>query len=155
MTSDQESGRLFLLLKAAQTAMRSALNDVLEDIGITAPQLLILRALDQMPAMSSAELSRQCVVSPQAMVVAITRLEKDGLLERVKGEGRIIETHLTDEGKRKLELAHDRITAAENYLRDRIGSDRIDELCETLENVNTAFLKSHVVRTSRSWEITD
>lgn len=155
MPTDPETGRLFLLLKAAQSSMRSALNDALEDVGITAAQLLILRALDQAPAISSAELARQCAVSPQAMVVAITRMEKDGLLERVKGEGRVIETHLTAEGYRRLELAHDRIAAAEKYLRSTVGSARIDVLCDTLDNVNTAFLNSRVVTSSRNWDVTN
>jgi DNA-binding MarR family transcriptional regulator len=154
MASDPEPGRLFLLLKAAQSSMRSALNDALEDVGITAAQLLILRALDQTPAVSSAELARQCAVSPQAMVVTIARMERDGLLERVKGSGRAIETHLTAEGKSRLERAHHRIAAAEKYLRNAVGSDRVDELCDVLEHVNDAFLKSHVVTTARSWDLT-
>jgi DNA-binding MarR family transcriptional regulator len=137
MDSEQETGRLFLLLKAAQAAMHSALADVLDDIGITPPQLMALRALYLTPAISNAELARQCFVSPQAMVVQLTRMEQMGLIERVKGEGRII----------------DRIDAAVHYLRSVVGEDRIEALCETLEDLNNALLKSQVVTTSRSWDL--
>ena len=153
MDSEQETGRLFLLLKAAQAAMHSALADVLDDIGITPPQLMALRALYLTPAISNAELARQCFVSPQAMVVQLTRMEQMGLIERVKGEGRIIQTHLTEKGRITLDRAADRIDAAVHYLRSVVGEDRIEALCETLEDLNNALLKSQVVTTSRSWDL--
>ena len=153
MDSEQEPGRLFLLLKAAQAAMRSALADVLDDIGITPPQLLVLRTLYHSPAISNAEMARQCFVSPQAMVVTLTRMEQMGLVERVKGEGRVIETHLTEKGTVTLDRAAARIAAAEAYLRCALGEDRMEMLCDTLDDLNHCLLKSQVVTTARTWDL--
>jgi DNA-binding MarR family transcriptional regulator len=153
MDSGPEPGRLFLLLKAGQAAMRAALCDALDDIGITPPQLLALRAIYHTPAISNAEMARQCFVSPQAMVVTLSRMEQMGLIERVKGEGRVIETHLTKKGTATLDRAAERIAAAERYLCDALGEERVDALCATLGELNDALLKSQVVTTSRSWDL--
>lgn len=150
---DPETGRLFLHLKAAQTAMRAALADVLDDIGITPPQLVVMRALELSPAISSAELARQCFVSPQAMVVTLTRLEQAGLIERTKGGGRIIETHLTQKGREVLLRAGERITGAVNYIRGIMGTERVDQLTAMLEELTDLLLKSQVVTTTRSWDL--
>jgi DNA-binding MarR family transcriptional regulator len=155
MDTRREHGRLFLHLKAAQAAMRAALCDALSDIGITPPQLLAMHALELTPAISSAELARQCFVSPQAMVVTLTRMEQAGLIERTKGGGRVIETHLTEKGHETLELAAKRIDGAQNYLRTVLGSDRVDQLADLLEEVTDALLKSQVVKTGRSWDLED
>lgn len=155
MESEQEPGRLFLHLKAAQAAMRSALCDAIADLEITPPQLLALRALDRTPAISNAELARQCFVSPQAMVVTLARMEQSGLIERIKGGGRVIETHLTAKGQATFLRAGERIAAAESYLRETIGEGRIDALLDTLQGVTDALLKSHVVTTARSWDVDD
>lgn len=151
MAGDRDPGGLYLRLKAAQAAMRAALTDVLSDIGITPPQLLALRALERSPAISNAELARQCFVTPQAMVTTLVRLQRAGLLERVKGSGRIIETHLTEVGRETLDRAVDRVAEAERYLRDTLGTARVDALRETLEELTSALERTQVVTSVRSW----
>jgi DNA-binding MarR family transcriptional regulator len=153
MDTEREPGRLFLHLKAAQTAMRAALCDVLSEIGITPPQLLAMRALERTPRISSAELARQCFVSPQAMVTTLARMEQSGLIERSRGGGRVIETHLTSKGLETLGRAADRIAAAEIYLRETLGSERIDALTDTLEALTEALERSEVVTSARCWDL--
>lgn len=153
--SDEETGRLFLHLKAAHGVMRAALTDALEDIGITVPQLLILRAIELTPAVSSAQLARDCFVSPQAMVNNIARLEADGLIARSKGGGRILETQLTEKGRAILERAGSRIASAERYVTQMLGEETVQSLDEGLRALTDCMLKSLVVTTSRTWETDD
>jgi DNA-binding MarR family transcriptional regulator len=155
MHADQDCGRLFLHLKAAQAAMRAALDDALADLGITAGQLLILRAIDANPAASSAELARQCLVSPQAMVVNLTRLETAGLIDRTpaKGGGRSLETHFTQKGLDVFERAGSRVLSAERYVAQTLGEDVVAVLDRGLQRLTDTLEKSLVVTTSRTWDV--
>jgi DNA-binding MarR family transcriptional regulator len=151
---DHDTGRLFLHLKATYHAMRAALDDALADLGITAPQLVILRTLDENPAVSSAELARQCFVSPQAMVVSLTRLEAAGLIERTpaKSGGRSLETHFTDKGRALFERAGSRVFSVERYVRQMLGDEDVATLDKDLQRLTDALLKSVVVTSSRTWD---
>jgi len=155
MNPNEETGRLFLHLKAAAATMRAALADSLEDLGITVPQLLILRAVECTPAISSAELARAIFVSPQAMVANIGRLEAAGLIERTKGEGRVLETHLTDKGRAIYDRAGGRIQSAERYVTQTLGEDLVRVLDDGLLKLNDCMAKSLVVTTSRTWDTED
>jgi DNA-binding MarR family transcriptional regulator len=153
MQSDEETGRLFLHLKAAHGVMRMALSEALSDVGITLPQLLILRGIELTPAISSAQLARECFVSPQAMVANIARLEAEGLIVRSKGGGRTIETHLTDKGLAIYERAGSRIQSAERYVTQTLGEDTVRALDRGLRELTDCMQKSVVVTTSRSWDV--
>jgi DNA-binding MarR family transcriptional regulator len=148
----EEPGRLFLHLKAAQAVMRAALTDALSDIGITVPQLLILRAVDHTPAASSAELARACFVSPQAMVANVGKLEAAGFIARAKGGGRTIETRLTEKGRAIYERAGSRIASAERYVTQTLGAQTVRRLDEDLRALTDCMRSSLVVTTSRTWD---
>ena len=150
--SNEEPGRLFLHLKAAAAAMRAALGDALGDIGITAPQLLILRAIELTPAISSAQLARETYVSPQAMVANVTKLCEAGLIERSKGQGRTLETRLTAKGYGVLEAAAARVEAAVNYVTSRLGAEAMRTLDSALLGMTEALQQSRVTTTARAWE---
>ena len=155
MESDEETGRLFLHLKAAHATLRAALSDALSDLGLTVPQLLVLRAIEYSPACSSAELGRMCFVSPQAMVSNISKLEAAGLIVRTPGVGRTLETRLTEKGHAALERAGSRVASAERYITQVLGEDRVRALDNGLVALNDCMLKSLVVTTSRTWESDD
>ncbi|HTX56862.1 MAG TPA: MarR family transcriptional regulator [Candidatus Acidoferrales bacterium] len=153
MPSDEETGRLFLHLKAAQATTLAALTDALSDLGITVPQLLILRAISMTPAISSAELARQCYVTPQAMVANVSKLEASGLIARSKGEGRTLETRLTDKGLAILDRAGSRIESARRYVAQQIGEETVRALDDGLLALTECMQKSLVVTTSRTWDL--
>jgi DNA-binding MarR family transcriptional regulator len=152
MATDREAGRLFLHLKAAQATMRAALTDAVSELGVTMPQLLMLRALDLSPGISGAQLARECFVSPQAMVSNLARLCEAGLIERTKGAGRTFETHLTGKGHAILDRAGSRVLSVERYVTQEIGAERLRELDELLVTLNGVFEKSLVTITTRAWD---
>lgn len=155
MPHDEETGRLFLHLKAAQATTAAALTDALSDLGITVPQLLVLRAVAMAPAITSAELARQCFVSAQAMVTNISKLEAAGLIVRSKGEGRTIETHLTDKGYAIFDRAGSRIESAHRYVAQAMGEETIKQLDDALLALTECMQKSLIVTTARTWDLDD
>jgi MarR family transcriptional regulator, organic hydroperoxide resistance regulator len=68
--------------------------------GLTGPQSSVLRTLVQYGPLSSAALSRRLYVTPSNVTGIIDRLEKKGLVERVKKEGdrRVALIMLTETG---------------------------------------------------------
>ena len=69
--------------------------------GLTGSQSGVLRCLIQDGPLSSAELSRQLHVTPSNITGIIDRLEKKGLVERIRKEGdrRIALIELTEKGE--------------------------------------------------------
>ena len=70
--------------------------------GLTGPQSLVLRLLIKNGALSSADLSRQMYVTPSNITGIIDRLEKKGLVERIRKQGdrRIALITLTPAGQK-------------------------------------------------------
>ena len=58
-----------------------------KEFGLTGPQSLVLRLLVKNGALSSADLSRQMYVTPSNITGIIDRLEKKGLVERIRKQG--------------------------------------------------------------------
>jgi DNA-binding MarR family transcriptional regulator len=67
---------------------------------LTGPQSSVLRTLDKCGPLSSASLSRRLYVTPSNVTGIIDRLEKKGLVERVRKEGdrRVALITLTEKG---------------------------------------------------------
>jgi DNA-binding MarR family transcriptional regulator len=69
---------------------------------LTAPQSGVLRCLAHNGAISSADLSRELYVTPSNITGIIDRLERKGLVQRVRKEDdrRVTLIQLTDEGRK-------------------------------------------------------
>lgn len=93
------------LIGEAFRRSRQLVEQVVRDYGITAAQYGILIRLEQAPGMSRVDVARQNFISPQAAQVAITTLERKGLVSsRSLGNGnRAMGTYLTAEGTRVVE----------------------------------------------------
>jgi DNA-binding MarR family transcriptional regulator len=86
------------------------------------------------------------------MAANIAKLEAAGLIARSKGEGRVIETHLTDKGRAIFDRAGSRVQSAERYIAEVLGPGTVAELDRTLRELTDCLQKSVVVTTSRSWD---
>jgi len=91
-----------------------------EQLGITARQATLLWLVKRRPGLSLAELAAEEGISPPAMCGHVDRLEKAGLIERVRSseDRRRIGLRLTDEGARVLRRVRARRTT---WLADRLG----------------------------------
>jgi DNA-binding MarR family transcriptional regulator len=68
---------------------------------VTTAQIGLMRQLSNEPGLSGAELARRLLISPQGVQLAITALERRGLVERKQDpqHGRILQTYLTEQGR--------------------------------------------------------
>jgi len=134
--------------------------------GLTGPQSVVLRLLLNNGSMSSADLSRLMYVTASNMTGIIDRLEKKGLIERMRKEGdrRVTLILLTDTGKKlgagipdpiekkfinqlaDLELEHVQLLAmAMNQILNLIDAEDID--AEPLEiNLDSVAIEQEEIR---------
>lgn len=90
LASSEISNRLFFRLFQAANTLHTKGTQALEEFGITTQQWSVLGALSR-PKVSGGtsinELSRYLLVSRQNLSGLLTRLEREGHVERVTGEG--------------------------------------------------------------------
>ena len=97
-----------------------------EQLGITARQVTFLWLVKRSPGLSLAELAAEEGISPPAMSGHVDRLERAGLLERVRSDEdrRRVGLRLTEEGQRLLRRVRARRTT---WLANRLsGLDTAD-----------------------------
>lgn len=104
----QRGQRLTYLVKRLEMAERARMEEVLRPLGVTLHQYTALSILERREGLSSAQLARRHVVTPQAMHQLIATMERDRLIERRPDETnrRILRTWLTEHGSRVLRACH-------------------------------------------------
>jgi len=92
-----------------------------EQLGITARQATLLWLVKRSPGLSLAQLAAEEGISPPAMSGHVDRLERAGLIERVrsKEDRRRVGLRLTDDGARLLRSVRARRTT---WLAQRLGT---------------------------------
>src|ERR1700690_4003477 len=95
------------MLKAAASALHSALEAVLRPLGMTITHYSFLELLSQRPGLSNSELARGAFVTRQSMNVLLQALEREGYVTRPAEApvGKVLPTRLTPRGRRSLEKA--------------------------------------------------
>jgi len=135
-----EEGRIGYLLLQAQHAFASAMESALRPFGLSRAQFGTLSVVVRQPGLSSADLARAVIVTPQAINLLVAGLERDGFIERRPHptHGRILEIHPTRKGRRTLDAAYPAVIALE----DRISAD--------LDHRQLALIKRWLVDTARA-----
>lgn len=110
--------RLGYLLKRAQHALRTSMDEKLSPLGLTAPQYNVLSAVQVQPGISNAALARAAFVTAQSMQGIVANLERGGLVQREPHpvHGRIRTTALTKEGSEVLARAHEALAGVEQTM---------------------------------------
>lgn len=112
------SGNILWLLKQAFYHSLTTVNEAISDHDVSTAQIGLLRQLAGEPGLSGAELARRLLITPQGVQLALTALERRGLVERKQDprHGRILRAHLTEEGRTVVSAvvadaiaAHDRV----------------------------------------------
>src|ERR1700749_3513600 len=95
------------MLKAAASALHSAMEAVLRPLGMSVTHYACLELLAQRPGLSNSELARGALVTRQSMNVLLQALERDGYVSRPAQApvGKVLPTRLTPRGRRSLEKA--------------------------------------------------
>ncbi len=106
------------LIKGVQQAIRQRIDDELRHLNLSISQYAALNALERSEQLSNAELARACFVTPQTMQQLVKGLEREGWIDRWPHpeHGRIIQTHLTEQGRAVLKKAHRLVEAIEETM---------------------------------------
>lgn len=89
------------LLKQAFYYSLTTVNEAISDHGVSTAQIGLLRQLSGEPGLSGAQLARRLLITPQGVQLALSALERRGLVERKPDphHGRILRAYLTDQGR--------------------------------------------------------
>lgn len=113
-----EDGYLGYLLRQAQAATRLNMERALADLGVTAPQFVVLTMLKAYPGLSGADLARVALLTPQTVGVIIRNLERAGSIRKTAHpvHGRVLMWTLTPHGLALLGQCRQRVLALERRL---------------------------------------
>ena len=112
------SGHIGFLLRQAQSAVRGAIERTLQPLGLTPAQLALLSVLVHEGTVSSADLAKLSMLSPQSVGGIVQNMVRAGWItrERARDHGRIIWLKLTPAGRRIAARAQRRIGKVENQM---------------------------------------
>jgi len=121
------AGHLGYLLRQAQHSFTTAMDQRLRAHGLTSPQFGVLSVLVADPGLSAADLARAALVTPQAINLLVTSLERDGLLrrERPPSHGRVLQLFATDEGARRVREAYPSVVELEDRIADGLSARQL------------------------------
>jgi DNA-binding MarR family transcriptional regulator len=113
--STTQDAPLGYLLHQVVAALRPEVAAVLSPLSLTLPEFVCMRMLSMSPGMSSAELSRQGNVTPQAMNTVLHRLENAHIVARPASvpSGRALPATLTGAGRTLLKRAEAAVREAD------------------------------------------
>ncbi len=111
--SPSPEANLGYLFRLAHQRFRAALEDALEDLGLSAQDYVILSVFESRPELSTSELARITQVTRQTMHSAVQWLETAGLLERRQKNQRVVLIRPTGRGLKTLKAATDRVRVIE------------------------------------------
>jgi DNA-binding MarR family transcriptional regulator len=132
-------GHLGYLLRQAQHAFATAMDQRLRERGLTRPQFGVLSVLVADPGLSAADLARAAMVTPQAINLLIGTLEREGLVRREKhpSHGRVLRLFATDEGIRRVRDAYPTVVELEDRVADGLSPRQLASIKSWLVDVAT------------------
>lgn len=132
------------LVKKVQQLFRQACDSELRPSGLSMSQYAVLRALEEHPDVSSAELARLCFITRQTLQDVLRGLRNAGLATVAErpSAGRARAVTLTDAGRERLTAAdlvvHDVEARMLTGLSTRERGDLADLLTRCADNLNPA-----------------
>jgi DNA-binding MarR family transcriptional regulator len=101
---DPQAPQLVYVVGRVSQGVRRELRKKLVPWGLSVPELTALSVLRTRPGLSSAQLSRRSLITPQSMSEVVAGLERRDLVQREvdPSHGRILRMTLTEEGERLL-----------------------------------------------------
>lgn len=124
-------------MRALTMGFKAVFEDQLREQGLTLPQLRLLKAVDELEDVSSAELARTCQVTPQTLQAMLARAVQAKWIVRGKSarNERFVTATLTPVGKSLLVMGKDKAAALEMRLWADVGLSQMREMNEVLAGV--------------------
>jgi DNA-binding MarR family transcriptional regulator len=122
--------RTIYLIKRAETEITAHMTKILGEFEITPMQFTILNFVHDNPDdLSSAQLSRRFLMTPQSMNEAITTMQRKELIEKYTDSKhkRILRINLTEKGLEKLKICNKLVDSLEKRLFEGFNSLELEE----------------------------
>ena len=122
--------RVGYLVYRVERRLRAQLDETVRTHGVTTTEYVTLSVLRHRDGMSCAQLARWAFVSPQAMNLVVSALEKRGLARRRPdpGHGRVLRTSVTAKGLTVLERCDRSMDAIEADMLRALDADSVELL---------------------------
>lgn len=132
--------RLLGHIKRAEQATQAVKAAVLKPFGLTPAQQNILAVVNEFPGVTSAELARRVLVTPQTITSTVNRLERDGFIRRAVHpvHRSLIELSLTGRGHEIFAAADAAVASYDQALRQAITPEELELLQHLLDRVSAA-----------------
>jgi DNA-binding MarR family transcriptional regulator len=119
-----------MALKQAEQTMLRAKSAAVKPVGLTLTQYVALAELDKHPGITGAALARACLVTPQAMMVALKAMQEQGLIERRAHprHSNVLEIYLTDVGAEAMVGAREKVEPIEQRVTDALSVEEMATL---------------------------
>ncbi len=137
-------------LRRAELAWRKTLEGPLRELGLTLQQYSTLRALERAPGVSSAELARHALVTPQTMNALVLQLEQAKLITRTTSTNnlRVLNAELTPQGKTLVNKAHRLLRRIESVAVTDLSELEHSQLLDLLSRCTAALERAAANRPS-------
>jgi DNA-binding MarR family transcriptional regulator len=137
-----EAGYIGYLIRQAHNHTRLSLERTLEDLEVTSPQFLVMTMVNAYPGVSSADVARLTMLTPQTISLIVANLERGGRLVReVSPEhARVQRMSLTPEGAALLAECRKRTARIEQKLATSMPPDLEPAIRRWLADVATLDL---------------
>jgi DNA-binding MarR family transcriptional regulator len=134
-------GHLGYLLRQANHAFATEMEHRVREFGLSRPQFGLLSVLVADPGLSAADLARAAMVTPQAINLLVTGLERDGLLRREKHprHGRVLQLYATTEGARRVKQAYATVNELEDQIAEGLSARQLTAIKRWLVDVAARF----------------
>ncbi|CAM2797491.1 MarR family winged helix-turn-helix transcriptional regulator [Prescottella defluvii] len=116
----------------SQLALR-VVDDELATIDLTIARFTVLSAIKRHPGVSGAALASMTLQTPQSLTSMAGILEREGLILRSPGKGRIIGHSLTEAGETATAEGRDILDDFHGRLVEGLGSERVRRLNADLD----------------------
>lgn len=145
ITRKLEARRCTEAIRDLLLGYRDRMEDELRGIGVTLPQLRMLKAIDQQKEqVSAATIARLCHITPQTLQTMLARATREGWITRGSSEnnGRFVTAALTPRGQAILRQGIATAERTEQEIWRGVTLDSMQSLRKTLES-GLANLKPH------------
>jgi len=138
MTSDTKSPRIYSRLQiAAQLYRKVADRQLVDAVGVTAPQLGVLTRVGSAQALNQTSLARDLRLNDSAITAMVRRLIGLDMLEKTRSESdsRAFVLKLTSKGEETIARAQARPIPINRRIEDEFGADALREFTAKLNRL--------------------
>ena len=134
MENLNDSAKVAKLFREVMHLFKQSMSKVFDDIGITAPQGMVIGILSKEKTLKITELSSKLSLSNSTISGIVDRLEKQGMVERKRSEQdkRVVYVSIASDYKEMHQNFHKRI---EEKIEDAMSKGTPEELVKVLEGL--------------------